>query len=163
MEAASSTAESRVGKTPWRAKARAPSALASVNVAGSATGMEARTAVKTKGMISLAGIAWARAYATRMIIRMPLNTARLRTTRNTAFCCELTTWAVRTNSAVRPNLVRVPVAVTRDRLAAAHQRPGKSLEPRTRFSADGLTGEHGLIEQNIPLDQLHVRGNDATE
>ena len=42
----------------------------------------------------------------------PLNTARLRTTRSTAFCCELTTWAVRTSSAVRPNLVRAPVAVT---------------------------------------------------
>src|SRR5487761_2501538 len=42
----------------------------------------------------------------------PLNMARLRTTRRTAFCWELTTWAVRTSSAVRPNFVRAPVAVT---------------------------------------------------
>ena len=41
-----------------------------------------------------------------------LNIARLRTTRRTAFCWELTTCAVRTSSAVRPNLVRTPVAVT---------------------------------------------------
>ena len=42
----------------------------------------------------------------------PLKAARLRTTRRTAFCWVLTTWAVRTSSAVRPNLVRAPVAVT---------------------------------------------------
>src|SRR5271165_6395222 len=42
----------------------------------------------------------------------PLNMARLRTTRRTAFCWELSTCAVRTSSAVRPNFVRAPVAVT---------------------------------------------------
>src|SRR5665213_4455941 len=39
---ASSTAESRVGRTPRFAKARAPSAAARLKVAGSATGIEAR-------------------------------------------------------------------------------------------------------------------------
>ena len=51
----------------------------------------------------------------------------------------------------------------RNRLAPSHQRPGKSLEPRPRFSADGLAGEHGLIEQNISLGQLHVRSHNATK
>ena len=52
MLAASSTAESRVGRTPRSASARAPSAAASVKVAGSATGIDARTAVSTSGTIS---------------------------------------------------------------------------------------------------------------
>ena len=54
--AASSTAERRVGRTPRFAKARAPSAAARVKVAGSATGIDARTAVRTRGMISASGI-----------------------------------------------------------------------------------------------------------
>ena len=54
--AASSTAERRVGRTPSFASACAPSADASVKVAGSATGIEARTAVRTRGMISASGI-----------------------------------------------------------------------------------------------------------
>ena len=53
MLAASSTAESRVGRTPSWARARAPIAAARVKVAGSATGIDARTAVSTRGMISL--------------------------------------------------------------------------------------------------------------
>jgi len=36
-----------------------------MNVAGSTTGIKTRTAVKTKEIISLAGIACAMAYATR--------------------------------------------------------------------------------------------------
>ncbi len=44
------------GSTPNRDKAYAPTAAASVNVAGSATGIEARTAVKTRGIISTMGI-----------------------------------------------------------------------------------------------------------
>jgi hypothetical protein len=55
--AASSTAESRVGRTPRFARARAPSAVARVNVAGNATGIAARTDVSKRGMISLHGIA----------------------------------------------------------------------------------------------------------
>ena len=51
----------------------------------------------------------------------------------------------------------------RDRFAAPHQRPGKALEAWTGFSADGLAGEHGLIEENISLGQLNVRSDDATE
>ena len=42
----------------------------------------------------------------------PLKIARLRTTRTTVFSWVLTTWAVRTSSAVWPNFVRAPVAVT---------------------------------------------------
>ena len=53
---ASSTAERRVGRTPSFAKARAPSAAARVKVAGSATGIDARIAVKTRGTISASGI-----------------------------------------------------------------------------------------------------------
>ena len=56
IDAASSTAERRVGRTPSFARARAPSADASVKVAGSATGIDARTAVRTRGMISSSGI-----------------------------------------------------------------------------------------------------------
>ena len=56
IDAASSTAERRVGRTPSFAKARAPSAAASVKVAGSATGIDASTAVRTRGMISSSGI-----------------------------------------------------------------------------------------------------------
>ena len=56
MLAASSTAESRVGRTPLCARACAPMAAASVKVAGSATGIDARTAVSTRGTISLNGI-----------------------------------------------------------------------------------------------------------
>ena len=56
IDAASSTAERRVGRTPSFANARAPSAAASVKVAGSATGIDARTAVRTRGMISSSGI-----------------------------------------------------------------------------------------------------------
>ena len=55
--AASSTADSRVGRTPSFARDRAPSAAARVNVAGNATGMAARTEVSKSGMISLHGIA----------------------------------------------------------------------------------------------------------
>ncbi len=55
--AASSTAVSRVGSTPSFAKDRAPTAAASVNVAGKATGIAARTDVSNSGMISLHGIA----------------------------------------------------------------------------------------------------------
>ena len=57
MDAASSTAERRVGRTPWRARDRAPTAAARVKVAGSATGIEARTAVSTREMISASGMA----------------------------------------------------------------------------------------------------------
>lgn len=56
IDAASSTAERRVGRMPRFASARAPSADARVNVAGSATGMEARIAVRTRGMISSTGM-----------------------------------------------------------------------------------------------------------
>lgn len=54
----------------------------------------------------------------------PLTAARFRTTRRTAFCWELTTWAVRTSSAVRPNLVRAPVSVT-----AASASPRRTNAP----------------------------------
>ena len=53
---ASSTAERRVGRTPILANARAPSAAARVKVAGRATGIDARTAVRTSGIISASGI-----------------------------------------------------------------------------------------------------------
>jgi hypothetical protein len=56
IDAASSTAERRVGRTPRFARARAPSADASVKVAGSATGIDAKIAVRTRGMMSATGI-----------------------------------------------------------------------------------------------------------
>ena len=56
IDAASSTAVRRVGRTPSLASERAPSAAARVKVAGSATGIDARTAVKTRGRISASGI-----------------------------------------------------------------------------------------------------------
>ena len=56
IDAASSTAERRVGRTPSFARERALIADASVKVAGSATGIDARMAVSTSGMISVTGI-----------------------------------------------------------------------------------------------------------
>jgi hypothetical protein len=112
MVAASSTAERRVGSTPNFARERAPSAAARVKVAGNATGIAARTEVNNRGIISPHGIACIHAYTAIRRITPPLKNAKLRTIRRTVFCCELTTCAVRTNSAVRPNLVRIPVAVT---------------------------------------------------
>lgn len=53
IEAASSSVDKRVGNTPTVAKARAPTAAASVNVAGNATGIEARIAAKISEMISV--------------------------------------------------------------------------------------------------------------
>ena len=52
MVAASSTAERRVDSTPVFARDLAPSAVASVNVAGKATGMAASTAVSKSEMVS---------------------------------------------------------------------------------------------------------------
>jgi hypothetical protein len=56
IDAASSTAERPVGRTLSFARARAARAEASVKVAGSATGIYARIAVSTKGVISVTGI-----------------------------------------------------------------------------------------------------------
>lgn len=50
--------------------------------------------------------------ASSVAMTTPLNIARLRTTSNTAFCCELSACAVRISSAVRPKRVRAPVALT---------------------------------------------------
>src|SRR6202142_1449229 len=63
-----------------------------------------------------------------MTMRTPLNMARLRTTRRTAFCWVLSTWAGRTSSAVRPNLVGAPVAVTAA-TAAPHRGVGPDPGP----------------------------------
>jgi allophanate hydrolase subunit 1 len=53
---ASSTAERLVGKTPRRANARAPTAAASVNIEGKATGIDERTATRMSGTMSARGI-----------------------------------------------------------------------------------------------------------
>ena len=55
MVAASSTAESRVGRTPTLARARAPIADARAKVAGKATGIAPRTEVRSRGIVSLHG------------------------------------------------------------------------------------------------------------
>ena len=57
MPAASSTAERLVGNTPRRDRDRAPTAAASVNIDGSATGIEERTATSKSGTISDSGMA----------------------------------------------------------------------------------------------------------
>jgi p-aminobenzoyl-glutamate transporter AbgT len=127
--AASSTAESRVGRTLRLANARAPIAAASVKVAGSATGIDAKIAVSTSMVILAIGMCSQAAYEIKNNVTNPLNTARLRTTSSTAFCCELTTCAVRTSSAVRPNLVRAPVAVT-----SATASPRRTSAPAKVFA-----------------------------
>ena len=48
-------------------------------------------------------------------------------------------------------------------LAAVHERPRIGLESRTRFGADRLAGEHGLIEQDVASKQLDVGGNHTAE
>ena len=87
-------------------------ALDKVKAAGNATGMAASRAVTASGTTSPTGSFSHSAMPTWTARATRLNIARLRTTRITAFCCEPTTLAVRTNSAVRPNLVRGPVAST---------------------------------------------------
>jgi hypothetical protein len=89
----------------------------------------------------------------------PLNPARLRTTRNTAFCWVLTTWAVRTSSAVRPNLVRAGRRDLSHRLAAPDQRSGIGLHAGTGFDGYGFAGEHGLVEQDFSGREFHIRGD----
>ena len=94
----------------------------------------------------------------------PLNAARLRTTRNTAFCWELTTCAVRTSSAVRPNLVRAPGRRDlRHRLAAPVPCPCIGLHARTRFDGNRFAREHGLVEQDLPARNVHIRGDHRAE
>ena len=91
--------------TPRPARARAPSAADSVKVAGKATGIDASTAVSTSGTISAQGMCRYIAQANSIAMTAPLKIARLRTTSNTAFCCELAACAVRISSAVRPKRV----------------------------------------------------------
>jgi hypothetical protein len=93
---------------------------------------------------------------------MPLNAARLRTKRNTAFCWELTTWAVRTSSAVRPNLVRAPVAVT-SATASLNQGPRERLDPGAGFDRYGFASQHGSIEQDVPARELYIGRNHAAQ
>src|ERR1039458_6280416 len=87
-------------------------------------------------------------------MRTPLNMARLRTTRRTAFCCELSTCAVRTSSAVRPNFVRVPVAVT-SATASPRQR-GRHGEQ----SRDRLCGVGKDVSAVAAFDARPIRGAD---
>jgi hypothetical protein len=56
--AASCAAESRVSRTPRRANAWAASAAESVNVAGSATGTDASSAVRASHISSAGANAW---------------------------------------------------------------------------------------------------------
>lgn len=55
MAAASSTADNRVSSTPRRASDWLPSAVASVYVAGSATGTDATSSISPNSMASNAG------------------------------------------------------------------------------------------------------------
>ena len=50
-----------------------------------------------------------------------------------------------------------------DCFAASHQRPCKCLKAWSSFRADGFTGEHGLIKENISFKQFNIRRNDATK
>ena len=94
----------------------------------------------------------------------PLKPARLRTTRRTAFCWELTTCAVRTSSAVRPNLVCAPVAVTSATASPRRdQRAGIGLHAGAGFDGHGFAGEHGLVEQDFSGGEFHIRGDHRAE
>jgi len=98
MDATSSTADRRVGSTP-SLPALVRQARTSVKVAGSATGMtqgsrSARENDVDDGHVQKIGVTHHQHDDDAM------QAARLRTTRNTASCCELTTCATRTSSAV---------------------------------------------------------------
>ena len=85
----------------------------------------------------------------------PLNPARLRTTRNTAFCWVLTTWAVRTNSAVRPNLVRERAPPLRALPRVAEVRLGPNERQRM------LCDHQFLVGGDDPDRHAAVRGGNA--
>jgi len=70
---------------------------------------------------------------------------------------------VRTSSAVRPNFVCAAVAVTSAGLAPAYQRAGKRLYAWAGFDRHRLTGDHGLIEENIPINEFHIRRHYAAK
>ena len=161
--AASSRAERRVGKAPRAASDRAPTAAARVKVAGRATGIDARTAVSTSGMISVRGMPRAAAYVVRMTMSIPFTIARLRTTRKTAFCCVLTTCVgehqFRCLAELRARPGRRDLA---HRFAAPHECPCKGRGPRGRLNGQGFAGEHRLVEQEVTIEQPDVgRDHDA--
>src|ERR1700733_4288182 len=70
------------------------------------------------------------------------------------------TCAVRTNSAVRPNLLRAPVVVTS--AIAPYHRPGKGLHANAHFDGYQLASEHGLVAQDFSRGEVHIRGHHAT-
>src|SRR3974377_879780 len=91
IDAASSTAERRVGNTPRLVRARAPIAVERVNVAGKATGTVASSTINASGMNSAAGNPLQYEYAIRARATAPFTIARFVTTLKMAFCCVLTT------------------------------------------------------------------------
>jgi hypothetical protein len=102
MAAASWAAERRVTRTPLRARVWAPIAADSVNVAGSATGIEANSAVRARRTTSARGQPVAAAYRTMRTATLPFTTARLRVAPTMAACSVLRACATRTRSAARP-------------------------------------------------------------
>ena len=48
-------------------------------------------------------------------------------------------------------------------LAPTYQRPGECLDARAGFDGDRFAGEHGLVEQDFPPGEFHIRRDHATE
>jgi hypothetical protein len=51
----------------------------------------------------------------------------------------------------------------RHRLATPYQCSRICLHARAGFDWHRFAGEHGLVEQDLALGQVHIRGNHATE
>jgi hypothetical protein len=75
-----------------------------------------------------------------------------------AFCSELSTLALRTSSAVRPNLVRIPVA-----FPAPYQSAGVGFSAGAGIDGQRFAREHGLIDQDRSIEQAHIRSDDEAE
>ena len=102
IAAASSTADRRVTRTPRFANSSDPRALASVYVAGSATGTEATSRIRANGMISVRGIPPKIAYAKMTTTRSTSMATRYLTTVKIKVSRRRGAVAVRTSSAVLP-------------------------------------------------------------
>ena len=145
--AASSTADNRVGSTPRRANALAPIAAASVNVAGSATGIDARTAVRTRGIISPTGILQDVRVRHQQDDDDAIEHGKISHHAHDCFLLRtLDMGGADEFRGVSKLRVRSSCGDGRRGFAAPHQRSCISLQARSSFDRDGFAGEHRLIE-----------------
>ena len=79
------------------------------------------------------------------------------------FCCELSTLALRTSSAVRPNFVRANGCNLPYSLSTTDEAGGKGIGAGFRFGWQGFAGQHGLIDQHGPAVQPDIGGHQGAK